>query len=279
MIKVSIITVVYNGGNTFEQTVSSVAAQTYPNVEYIVVDGGSNDETLKIIGKYKEYISKWVSEPDKGIYDAMIKGVKMASGDYIQIIGADDCLCDKDAIKIAVGQIESDTDILSCCEYVVDGERGLQRLYSNRHAREKEKYFGGMIPHGGMLVKRELFERYPFDVSYRIAADYKFFLQCYLDETIKFKFIDTPVVFFEINGTTGKNPDICAKENQRIYMELGLGYDDKDQLSKTKECIKKILKRIGIYNWVKPIIDKYILWEKHTCNNKICRWCGRGRML
>lgn len=276
MIKITIITVVYNCVDTFEQTVSSVAEQSYPNIEYIVVDGGSTDGTLDVIKKYDNVITKWVSEPDDGIYDAMRKGVSMASGDYVQIIGADDCLCDKDVIAKVVENIDDETDVLSCCEYIVDGDRKLQRIYSNKHARNKENYIGGMIPHGGIFARLDLLKKYPFDKSYKIAADYKFFLECYHDENVNFKFIDMPVVFFEIHGTTGQNPEVCAHENKRIYEELGLYYNDNNQLSASREWVKKILKKLGLFQYVKQFLDKNVLWKPHKCNNRICRWCNRN---
>ena len=89
---ISIITVSYNAVKTIEQTISSVVNQSYSNIEYIIIDGGSTDGTVDIIKKYEDRIAYWVSEPDGGIYDAMNKGIKVATGDYIQIIGADDFL-------------------------------------------------------------------------------------------------------------------------------------------------------------------------------------------
>ena len=98
--KISIITVSYNAVATIEQTILSVINQTYENIEYIIIDGGSTDGTIDIIKKYKDKISYWVSEQDNGIYDAMNKGIDVATGDYIQFLNADDCLVNKEIIKI-----------------------------------------------------------------------------------------------------------------------------------------------------------------------------------
>ena len=96
---ISVVTVVYNGEKTLEQTILSVVNQTYNNVEYIIIDGGSKDNTLDIIKKYEDKIDYWQSEPDKGIYDAMNKGIKLATGEFIYILGCDDFLIDKDIFE------------------------------------------------------------------------------------------------------------------------------------------------------------------------------------
>ena len=92
-IKISIITVSYNAVKTIEETINSVLNQSYSNIEYIIIDGGSRDGTVDIIKKYQDKINVWISEPDKGIYDAMNKGIKLAKGDWIGIINSDDCYC------------------------------------------------------------------------------------------------------------------------------------------------------------------------------------------
>ena len=97
--KISIITVCYNSAKTIEKTFKSVAAQTYKDIEYIVVDGGSKDATLDIVAKYKELVSKSVSEPDKGLYDAMNKGIKMATGDLVGILNSDDIFTDDHVLE------------------------------------------------------------------------------------------------------------------------------------------------------------------------------------
>ena len=99
MLKISIITVSYNAAATIERTILSVIRQTYPHMEYIVIDGGSTDGTVDIIRKYEDQIAYWVSEPDQGIYDAMNKGIRRATGDYIYFLGADDWLRDDQVMQ------------------------------------------------------------------------------------------------------------------------------------------------------------------------------------
>ena len=120
MPKITIVTVVYNRFTTIEQTISSVVNQTYPNLEYIVIDGGSTDGTVEVIKKYEKDIAYWVSEKDGGIYDAMNKGVRAATGDYIEFIGSDDCLCTYDIVGKVAEELDDETDILSCPIYGVE---------------------------------------------------------------------------------------------------------------------------------------------------------------
>lgn len=152
--KITVITVVYNRVNTIEQTISSVVNQRYPNFEYIVIDGGSTDGTVEVIKKYEKDIAYWVSEKDNGIYDAMNKGVQAASGDYIEIIGSDDCLCSYDILERAAKEITEKTDILSCNIIVVDEQYAVERIVDNQMAINKEAYSGGMIPHPGMFCAK-----------------------------------------------------------------------------------------------------------------------------
>ena len=98
MLKITIITVSYNAAATIEQTISSVVHQDYPNIEYIIIDGGSTDGTIDIIKRYESYGIRWISEPDHGIYDAMNKGIRYATGDYLYFLGADDWLCNNEVI-------------------------------------------------------------------------------------------------------------------------------------------------------------------------------------
>jgi glycosyltransferase len=97
--KISVITVCFNSASTLETTIKSVENQTHPNIEYIIIDGGSTDDSLKIIKQYDSVISKWVSEPDKGLYDAMNKGILMSSGDIVALINSDDLFCDNKALE------------------------------------------------------------------------------------------------------------------------------------------------------------------------------------
>lgn len=275
---ISIITVTYNRAATLEQTIASVVGQTYPHIEYIIIDGGSTDATGQIVEKYKAHIARFVSEPDDGLYDAMNKGIALATGEYVQIIGSDDALVDSSVIERAVAELTPDVDILSGTAYRVDEESGRQFPYTNHTARDRGAYAGGMIPHGAMLVKRGLLHQYPFDTSYRIAADYKFFLQCYTDASVRIKYMDLPILYFSMGGISAKAAERAREEDERVHRELGLSYIMGER-SPVKKTIKTVLRHIGLLSLVQSCKRQWMIhfrWEKHRCDHPICRWCGRG---
>lgn len=274
--KISVITVVYNRVKTIEQLLMSVIDQTYDNIEFIIVDGGSTDGTIDIIKKYEYGITKWISEPDEGIYNAFNKGWRMATGDYVEFIGSDDALAGREAIKNIIHHFYDYPDILSCNEYMVYPATGRQKLYDNENARNKKNYQGGMVGHAALFAKRELFEKYPFDEKYKIVSDYKFFLQCYFDEDVRIKYVDDVVAFFETDaGGLCSDIKACWEEDKRVYRELNLPFDDYKRRGLCKNLISKITDVLGITETVKLWKNSYIKGEKHICSNRICRWCGR----
>lgn len=282
--RITIITATYNAEKTIEQTISSVLSQDYKNIEYIIVDGESRDKTLEIINKYKnDERLTFISEPDRGLYDALNKGVKMATGNYIEVIGSDDALTDSHIISTVVNELKKDVDVFSGMEYGVDEKTCRQHIICDNHvARNKSTYNGGMIGHAGMLVKKELLEKYPFDISYKIAADYKFFLQCYFDYKVRIQFSDTIIAFFSLSGMSS-NTKACRRENYRLYQELGLPFMDiRNDGTFLKRGTKAFIRYVGIwhiffllYRPISHFLYSHFIWKKHTCKNKICRWCGR----
>ena len=279
--KITIITAVYNAEDTIEQTIMSVLSQDYPNIEYIIIDGESSDGTINIIKKYQnDKRLTFVSEQDNGLYDALNKGVKMATGDYIEIIGADDALADRNVLSKVVKELKMDTDVFSGMEYGVDEKTCRQHIVCDNHvARNKNDYQGGMIGHAAMFAKKSLLDKYPFDTTYKIASDYKFFLQCYYDDTVNFQFSDTLIVYFSLAGMSS-NYKKCKIENDRLYKELGVSFKPKRNI---KKVIKGILGYLGIwdifevyYRTVFNYVHANYIWGKHNCKNKVCRWCGRG---
>ncbi len=162
MITFSIVTVVYNGQTVLEKTIQSVLAQTYPFIEYIIVDGGSKDDTLKIIHKYDARINKWISEPDRGIYDAMNKGIKMATGDFILFLNAGDRLYDPATLEKIAAQIKPDTDVAYGETMLVDDrnvELGTRSELTPQKLPKRLNWqsmrFGMVVCHQSFLMKNK----------------------------------------------------------------------------------------------------------------------------
>lgn len=171
----TIVTVCYNAENTIERTIKSVLSQSYSHIEYIIIDGASKDNTMTIIGKYKERISKVVSEPDKGLYDAMNKAVGLATGDYISFLNAGDKLHTPETIEDMVetingnvlpGVIYGDTDIVD------DGGLFIRKRRLSPPACLSWKSFrrGMLVCHQSFYARRDLAE--PYDLHYRFSADF-----------------------------------------------------------------------------------------------------------
>lgn len=175
---VSVITVVYNSLSLIEKTIRSIAGQTYPNLEFIVIDGGSSDGTVEIIRLYEKQISYWISEPDRGIYDAMNKGLAAASGDYVWFINAGDRIYADDILeKIFVGDKGPAKREYGLIYYgdtmIVDSEYrevGLRRLRPPEVLTWNSFRKGMLVCHQAIIVSREIAE--PFDPQYKHSADF-----------------------------------------------------------------------------------------------------------
>lgn len=173
--KISIITVCLNAELYLEQAISSVINQTFPNKEYIIVDGGSTDNTLNITRKYEARIDKWISEPDKGIADAMNKGLSLATGDYILFLHSDDYLIDSSVLQRASSYLEDNMDIYFF--KVLLDDQGIHRESRNKALCWLTNFKMGSC-HQGQLCSTRLFKELgPLDTSYKIVMDYDFILR------------------------------------------------------------------------------------------------------
>lgn len=276
MIKFSIITATYNVAKTFRQTAESVFKQTYPSVEYIVIDGGSTDGTVNILKEYSSRLAYWVSEPDLGIYDAFNKGIRAATGDYIYFLGADDCFFDEKTLSRVSGALNADIDVFSAAVCLVN-EFCLEKVTGNELARNQEQYAGGMIPHQGMFVKADILKARPFDDSFRLAGDYDFFLFCYFNEKISFQYEDFPVAYYATGGFGSSNTDLSLEEHLRIWrkyhmVQLLKKYENGFNPNRFRAAIRACIDSMGVYPWYLRLFQG---WRPHHCDNKICRWCGR----
>ena len=174
--KFSIITVTYNAADTIEDTIQSVISQTYHHVEYIIIDGASKDNTLNIVDRYREHITCLVSEPDKGLYDAMNKGMQLATGDYLCFLNAGDSFHEDDTLQLMVHSLrntEKLPDVLYGETELVDSEGHfvrMRRLSAPETLNWKSFRQGMLVCHQAFFARRELTE--PYDLHYRFSADF-----------------------------------------------------------------------------------------------------------
>lgn len=221
VLKMSIITVCFNSAHTIQQTIESVIKQSYDNVEYIIIDGGSTDGTIDIIKKYENKIAYWTSESDKGIYDAMNKGIAKATGDIIAIINSDDWYLDNDVIKEVIEAFEkNDIDIVhGNLIYVNEIENEKFRMLPNL---KLEKIYKEMvINHPACFVKKDVYKSLgKFDLKYNITADYELMLRFYI-HGCSFFYLDKDIVYFRYGGTSTKNVYLTLTETCNISILYG----------------------------------------------------------
>ncbi len=206
-LKISLITVTFNSENTISRCIQSVASQSYKNIEYIVIDGGSTDNTIRIANSYSNVISIFISEPDQGIYDAMNKGVKHAHGDIIGILNSDDFFADKNALAaVAAAFTLQGTDIVyGDIDYVNPKGKVIRKWRSGEY---KHDIFnrGWMPPHPAFYCKRALFEELGFySLEYGTAADYELMLRFMHLNKVSAWHLKKILVKMEIGGVSNKS--------------------------------------------------------------------------
>lgn len=192
--KISIVTIVLNGEKTIERCIKSIINQNYPNLEYVVLDGGSQDQTNKIIEKYKDSIHKYKSEKDKGITDAFNKGVQLAEGDIIGIINADDWL--EDGVLNKIPQLfTDDTEILYGRVNQFFNDKIIV-TYANHNLLPVRM----TINHPAVFVRKDVYHRMGyFDLSFKVSMDYEWLLRCFCNG-IKFTYTDLIITNMEMDG-------------------------------------------------------------------------------
>lgn len=227
--KVSIITVCYNSGNTIEDTLQSVINQSYPNIEYIVIDGVSTDNTLSIINKYKDKITTIVSEKDNGIYDAINKGIRLATGDIIANLNSDDFYIDNNVIADVVATFEKDkTDTLYADLYYVDAidTNKIVRYWKSKQYKEGLFLKGWMPPHPTFFVKKDVYEKYGlFDLQFKSAADYEIMLRFIHRFKASISYLPKVIVKMRVGGVSNaslKNRIKANKEDRKAWEVNGL---------------------------------------------------------
>ena len=207
--RISVITATYNSGRTIGDTLESVLRQTYSDVELIVVDGASRDDTMDVVRRYEPRFGgrmHWTSEPDRGIYDAMNKGIARATGDVIGILNSDDFYTSDTVLeRVAEAMAGGDVDaVYGDIHYVRDGDlHKCVRYYSSRPFRRGLMRLGFMPAHPSFYCRREIYERYgTFDTTYRVAADFENLLRLIYVNRIKTRYLPVDFVTMRTGGAS-----------------------------------------------------------------------------
>ncbi len=227
--KVSIITVAFNSDKTIEDTIKSVVNQTYPNIEYIIIDGQSSDNTLDICNQYNDKISKIISEKDKGIYDAMNKGIKNSTGDIIGILNSDDFYANNQVIeKIVNTFIQHQPDAVYANLVYVDANDAnkITRTWIAGNYKPKAFLKGWMPPHPTFFIKKDCYNKYGhYTLKLKSAADYELMLRMIHKHNIKVAYLDEIITKMRVGGMSNasiKNRLKANKEDKMAWKMNGL---------------------------------------------------------
>lgn len=248
--KVSIITVVYNNAHVIKSAIDSVLSQTYHDIEYIIIDGKSTDGTVDVISSYGSKIAKYISEPDKGIYDAMNKGLKLATGDVVGILNSDDMYMGVDVIEKVVTIFETYAveSMFADLVYVQPGNlEKVVRYYDSSYFSPTKFAYGWMPAHPTFFVKREVYEKYGyFKTDYKIAADYELLARFLGQYAISYFYLQLPIVKMRTGGvstTNLKSNMVINQEILRACAENGIETNWWKILSKYPQKLLGLLKR------------------------------------
>lgn len=223
----SIITINRNNAAGLEKTMRSVSSQTYKEFEYIVVDGASTDASVEVIKSFADLLGdrlKWISEPDRGIYDAMNKGIRMATGDYVQILNSADCLVSDNVVERMYHALEQNCHpgILygNMLKDMPDGSIVRDRCFAGQDITFLG-FFTGTLNHSPAYIRRELFDKYGlYDDSLKIVSDWKWYLQAIIFGGEKPVYTDVDITLFDMNGISETNLGLRDKEKNDELKKL-----------------------------------------------------------
>lgn len=239
---ISVITISYNCKNEIEKTIQSVQCLDYPNIEYIIIDGASKDGTLEVINKYRNVISFVVSEPDKGIYDAMNKGIQKATGDWIIFMNAGDTFHSRSCVSELMAKVHEDT-IIAYGDIVSVHEKYRYRVPKSPI---EEMATHMTVRHQATFTRLSYHKRHLFDISFRSSGDYNFFYKAYFQDHVSFQYIPIVIADFEADtGTSSVNYRWSFRENLRIWGK------ENDVLFKLKHELKFV--RWDFIGWIKKV--------------------------
>lgn len=245
--KISVITVCYNAVSVIEKTIKSVTAQRYDDYEYIIVDGNSHDGTVDVI-KSSSSITRWISEPDSGIYQAMNKAVRMATGDYCIFLNAGDLFAHDLTLKAASLFLEDGFDVLTGCEISTQKGKVIDYVVPPQEAKLLHFYHTS-ISHQSSFIRRSLLLECPYDEQLRLVSDWKFWMQTIVLGGKSYRAIDVDVSIFNHDGLTYSQIHVGHFERRKVLEELlpedvRVEYDKKVYHSHFSWLVNKVLGKL-----------------------------------
>lgn len=214
---ISVITVNYNDKEGLERTIRSVREQTYSDIEFLIIDGGSTDGSVDVIKQNLDIITKWVSEKDDGIYDAMNKGVQKATKKYLNFMNAGDCFADKDVLEHIFSSSPNDDvlygDVITCKGETPTGTMTFPQKLTAR------QMFNGGITHQALFTKRKFHLENPYSLTMPIIADWDFLIRR-MFENATFRHVNKTVCYFDVTGISGSRPKKSHDEHTKQFIQI-----------------------------------------------------------
>ena len=223
--KISVITICFNSAETIEQTIKSVIEQSYKNIEYIIIDGDSSDGTKEIIKKYRNKITKFISEKDKGIYDAINKGIKIANGDIVSLLHGNDIFSSHNSLLKIVEEFKNNNNfdvIISDLAFKKNfKEQKIYRYYKAKYFKKWMLRIGYSPPHLSSFFRLKKIQDVGFyNPNFRIAGDFDFFVRSFLVNNLKFKILNECLIYMSVGGLSGRNIKSYLISSKEINQSL-----------------------------------------------------------
>jgi glycosyltransferase involved in cell wall biosynthesis len=275
---ISIITINYNRRDDLEKTLKSVFGQSYKHFEYIVIDGGSNDGSLAVIQENDANITNWISEPDKGIFDAMNKGISLSTREYLLFLNGGDTFLNNDSLSLAVSYLNGLKEDIIYGNILVEMSFGGKVVFNYPEKLSFKYFLQRDLPHQATFIKRKLFEEYGvYDISHKINADWSFFILTICKYNASYKHIPCVFTVYNDSGITSTKTKMERIDDQKIFLEthFGMFFQDiynlvkmehhsfKSVAYKSMASVGKKLLKIYFslggkhYNWIENLKPRY----------------------
>ena len=274
--KLSIITVNLNNGEGLQKTIESVVNQTFQDYEYIVIDGASTDKSVDVIKQYADKITYWVSEPDKGIYNAMNKGILHAKGEYCLFLNSGDALLPEILCEVFKDTFSEDVVF---GEIACVNETATVEITNTRLPLTMFQFYRNSIPHPASFIKRSLLGEDMYDENYQIISDWDFFVKKIIIEDCSYRYLAYPISVFQKGGVSETNRSVHHKEavdGRKKYLPPRMIADYEKLVLYDNLKMEFLVEHYSSRTGIKRLIP-YLLVKSIIAYHLFCKWCNIKR--